>query len=155
MKQRDSREIKVATDSEVSLAIQLQIMAEQINNIESCDHVQLGGQAFFDERKYFLFSPDPSTSSGQVQVGQVQKFRGLGMAQQMPDGTFDFVRKPQLKAKSKLIKKLAHGRASETKDGAIQVTLKVFRSEGLNISETIRMEANEAADAIREWQLKR
>ena len=124
MKQRDSREIKVATDSEVSLAIQLQIMAEQINNNESCDHVQLGGQAFFDERKYFLFSPDPSTSSGQVQAGLVQKFRGLGMAQQMPDGTFDFVRKPQLKAKSKLIKKLAHGRASETKDGAIQVTLK-------------------------------
>ena len=149
MKQRDSREIKVATDSEVSLAIQLQIMAEQINNIESCDHVQLGGQAFFDERKYFLFSPDDPIP------GQVQKFRGLGMAQQMPDGTFDFVRKPQLKAKSKLIKKLAHGRASETKDGAIQVTLKVFRSEGLNISETIRMEANEAADAIREWQLKR
>ena len=150
MKQRDSREIKVATDSEVSLAIQLQIMAEQtVNNIESCDHVQLGGQAFFDERKYFLFSPDDPIP------GQVQKFRGLGMAQQMPDGTFDFVRKPQLKAKSKLIKKLAHGRASETKDGAIQVTLKVFRSEGLNISETIRMEANEAADAIREWQLKR
>lgn len=149
MKQRDSREIKVATDSEVSLAIQLQIMADQINNIENCDHVQMGGQAFFDERKYFMFTPEDPI------VGQVARFRGLGVAQQMPDGTFDFVRKPQLKAKSKLIKKLAHGRASETKDGAIQVTLKVFRNEGVNISETIRMEANEAADAIREWQLKR
>ena len=144
----------MTTDSEVSLAIQLQIMAEQINNIESCDHVQLGGQAFFDERKYFLFSPDPSTSSGQVQVGQVQKFRGLGMAQQMPDGTFDFVRKPQLKAKSKLIKKLAHGRASETKDGAIQVTLKVFCHEGVNISEVISQEAAEAAAAIRDYLMK-
>lgn len=150
----------MATDSEVSLVNQLQIMAEQINNIENCDHVQLGGQAFYDEvtldhvggirhRQYFMFSPDDPI------VGQVQKFRGLGMVQQMPDGTFDFVRKPQLKAKSKLIKKLAHGRASETKDGAIQLTLKVFCNEGVNISEAIRMEANEAADAIREWQLKR
>lgn len=130
---------------------QLQVMENQnINNcnIESCDHVQMGGQAFFDERKYFLFSPDDPIP------GQVPRFRGLGVAQQMPDGTFDFVRKPQQKAKSKLIKKLAHGRASETKDGAIQVTLKVFRTEGVNISETIRNEANEAADAIREWALK-
>ena len=139
----------MATDSEVSLAIQLQIMSEQINNIESCDHIQMGGQAFYDERKYFMFTPEDPIP------GQVARFRSHGVAQQMADGTFDFVRKPQLRTKSKLIKKLAHGRASETKDGAIQVTLKVFRNEGLNISETIRMEANEAADAIREWQLKR
>ena len=32
-----------------------------------------------------------------------------------------------------LIKKLAHGRVSKTKDGAIQLTLKVFFHEGLNI----------------------
>ena len=125
-------------------------MAEQtVNNIESCDHVQMGGQAFFDERRYFLFSPDEPVP------GLVQRFRGEGVAQQMPDGTFDFVHKPRKRADSKLIKKLAHGRASETKDGAIQVTLKVFRSEEVNISKTISNEAHEAADAIREWQLKR
>ena len=124
-------------------------MSEQINNIESCDHIQMGGQAFYDERKYFMFSPEDPIP------GQVARFRSHGVAQQMADGTFDFVRKPQLRTKSKLIKKLAHGRASETKDGAIQLTLKVFCNEGVNISEAIRMEANEAADAIREWQLKR
>ena len=111
-------------------------------------HVQLGGQAYYDEKKFFMFTPDDSI------VGQVQKFRGLGMAQQMADGTFDFVRKPQLKPKSTLIKKLAHGRASKTKDDAIQLTLKVYRNEGVNISEAIRREALEAADAIREYQLR-
>ena len=111
-------------------------------------HVQLGGQAYYDERKFFMFTPDDPI------VGQVQKFRGLGMAQQMADGTFDFVRKPQLKPKSTLIKKLAHGRASKTKDDAIQLTLKVYRNEGVNINEAIRREALEAADAIREYQLR-
>ena len=118
------------------------------NSISQCDHVQLGGQAYYDEKKFFMFTPDDPI------VGQVQKFRGLGMGQQMADGTFDFVRKPQLKPKSTLIKKLAHGRASKTKDDAIQLTLKVYRTEGINISEAIRMEAIVAADAIREYQLR-
>lgn len=101
-------------------------------------HVQHGGQAYYDEKKFFMFTPDDPI------VGQVQKFRGLGMAQQMADGTFDFVRKPQLKPKSTLIKKLAHGRLSATIDGAIQLTLKVYKTEGLNIKETIIKEAKEA-----------
>ena len=115
-----------------------QFNAENQNNISNCDHVQLGGQAYYDEKKFFMFTPDDPI------VGQVQKFRGLGMAQQMADGTFDFVRKPQLKPKSTLIKKLAHGRLSATIDGAIQLTLKVYKTEGLNIKETIIKEAKEA-----------
>ena len=115
-----------------------QFTAENQNNISQCDHIQLGGQAYYDEKKFFMFTPDDPI------VGQVQKFRGLGMAQQMADGTFDFVRKPQLKPKSTLIRKLAHGRLSDTFDGAVQLTLKVFRTEGLNIRETIIKEAREA-----------
>ena len=115
-----------------------QFNAENQNNISQCDHVQLGGQAYYDEKKFFMFTPDDPI------VGQVQKFRGLGMAQQMADGTFDFVRKPQLKPKSTLIKKLAHGRLSATIDGAIQLTLKVYKTEGLNIKEAIIKEAKEA-----------
>ena len=115
-----------------------QFNAENQNNISQCDHVQLGGQAYYDEKKFFMFTPDDPV------VGQVQKFRGLGMAQQMADGTFDFVRKPQLKPQSTLIKKLAHGRLSATIDGAIQLTLKVYKTEGLNIKETIIKEAKEA-----------
>ena len=112
--------------------------AENQTNISQCDHIQLGGQAYYDEKKFFMFTPDDPI------VGQVQKFRGLGMAQQMADGTFDFVRKPQLKPKSTLIKKLAHGRLSATIDGAIQLTLKVYKTEGLNIKEAIIKEAKEA-----------
>ena len=115
-----------------------QVNIENQTNIGNCDHVQLGGQAYYDEKKFFMFTPDDPV------VGQVQKFRGLGMAQQMADGTFDFVRKPQLKPKSTLIRKLAHGRLSDTFDGAVQLTLKVFRTEGLNIRETIIKEAREA-----------
>lgn len=115
-----------------------QFNAEKQNNISKCDHVQLGGQAYYDEKKFFMFTPDEPV------VGQVQKFRGLGMAQQMADGTFDFVRKPQLRPKSTLIKKLAHGRLSATIDGAIQLTLKVCKTEGLDIKETIIKEAKEA-----------
>ena len=115
-----------------------QFNAENQTNIGNCDHVQLGGQAYYDEKKFFMFTPDDPV------VGQVQKFRGLGMAQQMADGTFDFVRKPQRKPKSTLIRKLAHGRLSDTFDGAVQLTLKVFRTEGLNIRETIIKEAREA-----------
>lgn len=125
-----------------------QFNADKQYSISHCDHVQLGGQAYYDEKKFFMFTPDD------LVVGQVQKFRGLGMGQQMADGTFDFIRKPQLRCKSTLIKKLAHGRASKTKDDAIQLTLKVFRSESINISEAIRKEAMEAADAIREYQLR-
>ena len=115
-----------------------QVNIENQTNIGNCDHVQLGGQAYYDEKKFFMFTPDDPI------VGQVQKFRGLGMAQQMADGTFDFVRKPQLKPKSTLIKKLAHGRLSATIDGAIQLTLKVYKTEDLNIKETIIKEAKEA-----------
>ena len=115
-----------------------QVNIENQTNIGNCDHVQLGGQAYYDEKKFFMFTPDDPI------VGQVQKFRGLGMAQQMADGTFDFVRKPQLKPKSTLIKKLAHGRLSATIDGAIQLTLKVYKTEGLNTKEAIIKEAKEA-----------
>lgn len=131
----------------------------EINN-NGCEHVQLGGVAYYDNsmvvnverpvmREFFMFSPSDPV------VGQVRKFRGLGVAQQMADGTFDFVRKPYYHAKSKLIKKLAHGRASETKDGAIQLTLKVFTYEGINVSEAMLEEAIAGIEAIREYQLKK
>ena len=122
----------------LKLLLANRLQAKMGNKTFNNDHVQIGGQAYYDERKFFMFSPDDSV------VGQVQKFRGLGIAQQMADGTFDFVRKPKLHPKSTLIKKLAHGRLSATIDGAIQLTLKVYKTEGLNIEETIIKEAKEA-----------
>lgn len=117
--------------------------------INACQHVQLGGQAFYDERKYFMFAPDDAVPC------QVPAFRLQGVAQQATDGTFDFVAKPRLRPQSVLIKKMRHGRVSRTKDEAVQLTLKVFCHEGVNISEALLTEAIEAAEAVRAHQLKR
>lgn len=120
------------------------------NQFNSCNHVQLGGMAHYDERRYFMFAPDDPVPN------TVQRVRRMcGVAQQMTDGTFDFVPKPHVKAQSKLIKKLAHGRISLTKDKAIQLTLKVMANENINIAEAIAAEAAEGANALIDYQLRR
>lgn len=102
------------------------------NQFNGCNHVQLGGMAHYDERRYFMFAPDYCVPN------VVQRVRRMcGVAQQMTDGTFEFMSQPKLRAQSKLIKKLTHGRVSLTKDKAIQLTLKVMRNENINIAETI------------------
>ena len=119
-------------------------------NVNKQQHVQLGGMAFYDESKCFLFAPNEHGGGEKV-----QGFRSQGVAQQLSDGTFDFVVKPRVRSQSVLIRKLAHGRLSKTKDGAIQLTLKVFCDEGINIGNALVKEAAEAADALIEHQLKR
>jgi hypothetical protein len=126
-----------------------QVNNQQVNN-NGCQHVQLGGMAFYDESKCFLFAPNEHGGGEKV-----QGFRSQGVAQQLSDGTFDFVVKPRIRSQAELIRKLAHGRLSKTKDGAIQLTLKVFCDEGINIGSTLVKEAEEAADALVEYQLKR
>lgn len=125
-----------------------QVNGQQVNN--GSQHVQLGGMAFYDESKCFLFAPNEH-GGGEKVLG----FRSQGVAQQLSDGTFDFVVKPRIRSQAELIRKLAHGRLSKTKDGAIQLTLKVFCDEGINIGSTLVKEAEEAADALVEYQLKR
>lgn len=125
-----------------------QFNGQQVNN--GSQHVQLGGMAFYDESKCFLFAPNEH-GGGEKVLG----FRSQGVAQQLSDGTFDFVVKPRVRSQSVLIRKLAHGRLSKTKDGAIQLTLKVFCDEGINIGNALVKEAEEAADALVEYQLKR
>ena len=125
-----------------------QVNGQQVNN--GSQHVQLGGMAFYDESKCFLFAPNEH-GGGEKVLG----FRSQGVAQQLSDGTFDFVVKPRVRSQSVLIRKLAHGRLSKTKDGAIQLTLKVFCDEEINIGSTLVKEAEEAADALVEYQLKR
>lgn len=117
-------------------------------NITGCDHVQLEGVAFYDERKYFLFSPLEPVP------GVVPRMRRMaGVAQQMTDGTFDFAAKPRIRSVAQLIRKLAHGRVSRTKDGAVQVWLKVSPEENVNIGQVIASEAAEAAEALISSQL--
>ena len=120
------------------------------NHINDCQHVQLGGMAHYDERRYFMFAPDYCVPNVVPRVRRM-----CGVAQQLTDGTFDFVAQPRLRTQSTLIKKLAHGRVSLTKDKAIQLTLKVMRNENINIAETIAAEAAEGANALIDYQLRR
>ena len=124
-----------------------QVNGQQVNN--GSQHVQLGGMAFYDESKCFLFAPNEHGGGEKV-----QGFRSQGVAQQLTDGTFDFVVKPRIRSQSELIRKLAHGRVSKTKDGAIQLTLKVFCHEGINIARALAVEAEEGAEAVVDYQLK-
>ena len=122
---------------------------DEIHQLMTNLHTQKSGMAYYDDTNYFLFAPDNPV------VGSMPRFHRLGIAQQLNDGSFEFIPKPQLKAQSQLIKKLAHGRVSKTKDGAIQLTLKVYCDEGVNIGDAIASEAIMAKDAIVEYQLKR
>lgn len=120
------------------------------NQFNGCNHVQLGGMAHYDERRYFMFAPDYCVPN------MVQRVRRMcGVAQQMTDGTFEFVSQPKPRTQSKLIKKLAHGRISLTKDRAIQLTLKVMANENINIAEAIAAEAADGANALIDYQLRR
>lgn len=120
------------------------------NQFNGCNHVQMGGMAHYDERRFFMFAPDDPAPY------MVQRIRRMcGVAQQMTDGTFEFVSQPKPRTQSKLIKKLAHGRISLTKDKAIQLTLKVMANENINIAEAIAAEAAEGANALIDYQLRR
>ena len=144
---------KARKNPHVSSRKSIQNMKKKVNNQQvnnGSQHVQLGGMAFYDESKCFLFAPSEHGGGEKV-----QGFRSQGVAQQLSDGTFDFVVKPRVRSQSVLIRKLAHGRLSKTKDGAIQLTLKVFCDEGINIGNALVKEAEEAADALVEYQLKR
>ena len=74
----------------------------------------------------------------------------FGALQQMRNGAFDYVAcKPRRRANSTLLRKAAHGRLSATKDGAYQLTLKVFKREGLDVRETLLREAMELINNVR------
>ena len=119
-----------------------------LNTNTGVQHVQIAGVAYYDESKYFMFAPDF------IGKNRVPSLRMRGVAQQMSDGTFDFVAQPKKKPLSQLIKKLAHGRVSKTADGAIQLTLKVYCDEGVNIGDVLAEEAEDASEAVVEYQLK-
>lgn len=119
-----------------------------LNTNTGVQHVQIAGVAYYDESKYFMFAPDF------IGKNRVPSLRMRGVAQQMSDGTFDFVAQPKKKPLSQLIKKLAHGRVSKTADGAIQLTLKVYCDEGVNIGDVLADEAEDASEAVVDYQLK-
>ena len=111
----------------------LPIMGVQTNCQTSFD-----GLAYFDEGGRFLFAPEETVP------GRTARFRARGVAQQMSDGTFDFVPERQMRAQTRLLKKLAHGRLSEMKNGSVRLTLTVTPEEMRDMKEIIIKESNES-----------
>ena len=114
----------------------------QEDTLEAIQQLQLSGMAYYSDKIFFSFYPDNPVKE------RVLSYRRQGVAQQMSDGTFDFIAQPQRKPQSTLIKKLPHGRLSKTKDEAIQITLKVYCDEKLDIKEALLEEALSAVRAL-------
>ena len=73
-----------------------------------------------------------------------------GQLQMLRNAAFDYVAsKPRIRANSTLLRKAAHGRISATRDEAYQLTLKVFKREGLDVKETMMREALELINNVR------
>jgi len=105
-------------------------------------NVMLDGLANYNENGNFMFLPDDPV------MGRVEKVSRRGIGLLLSDGTFDFSVSTPHRSRATLIKKVAHGRLSATIDGAIQLTLKIYRAEGVNIPETLRKEAEEAISIL-------
>ena len=91
------------------------------------------------------FLPDDELSAvleqGSVTHGQLQMLR---------NAAFDYVPgKAPLRANSTLLRKAAHGRISATRDEAYQLTLKVFKREGLDVKETMLREAMDLINNVK------
>ena len=91
------------------------------------------------------FLPDdelsPVLEQGSLTHGQLQMLR---------NAAFDYTAyKAPLRAQSTLLCKAAHGRISATRDGAYQLTLKIFKREGLDVKETLMREAMELINNVR------
>lgn len=73
-----------------------------------------------------------------------------GTLQLMRNASFDFVANSKRKcANSTLLRKAAHGRISATRDEAFQLTLKVFKREGLDVRETLEREAHDLISNVK------
>jgi len=117
------------------------------------NHIQLEGRALIDrwtkheeQGDTFYFTPD------QLLPGMTDNWRKRGTGQLASDGTFEFVAQPKLRSQAVLIKKLPHGRLSETHDGFIQLTLKIPIDEPVDKVAVIAEEAATAAIALRIYQ---
>jgi hypothetical protein len=76
--------------------------------------------------------------------------RNCGQLQLLRNGAFDYVsQRPRQRANSTLLRKAAHGRLSATQDEAYQLTLKIFKREGLDVRATLMREATELIENVK------
>ena len=91
------------------------------------------------------FLPDDELAQVMEQGSQTN-----GQLQMLRNAAFDYVpRKAPQRANSTLLRKAAHGRISATRDEAYQLTLKVFKREGLDVKETMLREAMDLINNVK------
>lgn len=91
---------------------------------------------FLPDDELALVLEQGSTTNGQLQL--------------LRNASFDYVaNKPRQRANSQLLRKAAHGRISATRDEAYQLTLKIFKREGLDVRETLMREAMELISNVK------
>ena len=108
------------------------------------NQIQKGGMAYYDNCKFFMFSPDNAVPQS------TETYRHRGVAHQMSDGSFHFVADKSRTRRTRLIKKLAHGRLTETPEGVVRLTLSAARSEGLDLRNAFIGEVIDAFNG--KWQ---
>ena len=97
------------------------------------------------EVRNIQFLPDDELASI-MEVG----CRNCGQLQLLRNGAFDYVsQRPRQRAHSTLLRKAAHGRLSATQDEAYQLTLKIFKREGLDVRATLMREATELIENVK------
>ena len=117
----------------------IHIMKTKDNYQEGFINIEFDGSLNVTENKFVMFCPNNPVP------GRVEPFVRAGKGQLMRDGTFDFSPLPPARRRrGVLLKKVAHGRLSVTKDGAFLLTLKVFKHEGIDVAKTMVKEAEEA-----------
>lgn len=111
---------------------------------ENDSHVQITGMAMYDthEGKHFV-QIEPAVAI----PGTMQPFSGSGKMMVMSDGSMEAIITHRKRSESTLLKKLAHGRLSLTKQGTVQLTL-IFGVEEGGIAHMMTQEAADAALAI-------
>ena len=110
---------------------------------EKPDLSQLTGIATYDHLTgTFLFDPSD------VAFGRMDGCLTHGVGQRLTDGTFQFAPEPRLRARSRLILKLPHGRLSRTLHDEVQLTLRFAMSEPVDIPAHLGAECLTAVEAL-------
>lgn len=104
--------------------------------------VDLGKNSKGEPQRSFRFEPDESIPDS------VERWQAYGMFSMDHTGNASFFPKKNVRSQARLIKKLRHGRISETLDGGYLLTLKVYKTEPGNIAYQIMKETSEAIEAL-------
>lgn len=93
-----------------------------------------------NHQPYIQFCPEKT--EGKV----VKSMRGEARVNVLSSGAYDVTFRKRTRSNAKVLKKLPHGCLSETKDGAVQLTIKIFNPYYQDVPRIIVNEAWEAAE---------